>query len=359
MLALAQNILPISDAGDAWDLDPWLLGVPNGVVDLKTGTLRAGRPEDRITMRARVAFDPDALCPLYDKAVSEIFEDRMELIDYFDRYAGYSLTGDCREESLWIGWGPGGNGKGVLMNTIAYVFGDYADDLPFSAFELQSRAGIPNDIAKIVGKRFVTASETIESVRLNEARIKALTGRDPITARFLHKEFFTFQPVAKFWLAANHKPDVRDDSEGFWRRVHLVPFTASFVGREDMTLKDRLREEAAGILARTVRGCLAWQKKGLAPPIDVREATKVYRNDSKPLARFLDECCVVQDGARATFGDLFKAYVRWATNEPARMGRHEFSAALHARFDVDASNTQRVVFAGVGVLNIFAPEPGM
>jgi putative DNA primase/helicase len=352
LLALAQNLKPIADAGDSWDLDPWLLGAPNGVIDLRTGTLRPGHPDDRITMRVRPTFDPKATCPLYDQTVAEIFENQKDLIAYFDCYVGYSLTGDCREESLAICWGGGANGKGTLMNTIAWLLGDYADDLPFSAFELQSRSGIPNDIAKIVGKRFVTASETAETVRLNEARVKALTGRDPITARFLHREFFTFQPVAKFWLATNHKPEVRDDSEGFWRRLHLIPFAASFIGREDKTLKDRLRSELPGVLARAVRGCLTWQRDGLNPPAIVREATKTYRTDSMPLARFLDECCMVQEDARATFGDLFKAYVKWAGHEPGRMGRHEFGDALRARFKSEVIK-ERVTFLGVGILDSF------
>lgn len=360
LLALAQSIVPIADAGDSWDHDPWLLGAPNGVIDLRTGTLRPGRPEDLITMRVRAPFDGGATCPLYDKTVAEIFEGNPDLIGYFNRYVGYSLTGDCREESLAFCWGDGANGKGTLMNTLGWLFGDYADDLPFSAFELHSRSGIPNDIAKIVNKRFITASETGETQRLNEARVKALTGRDPITARFLHKEFFTFQPVAKFWLATNHKPDVRDDSEGFWRRLHLIPFAASFIGREDKTLKDRLRTEGAGILARAVRGCLAWQQEGLNAPEIVREATKTYRADSMPLARFLDECCVVQDGARATFGDTFKAYVKWCSNNPrdGRMGRHEFGDALHQRFTKDERNSQRVTFVGVGILDLFREGGG-
>jgi putative DNA primase/helicase len=357
LVALAQNLEPLADAGDGWDADPWLLGAPNGVVDLRTGKLRPGRPEDRITMRVRAAFDPEAICPLFDKTINEIFENRDEIINYVDKEIGYSLTGDCREESLVMCFGGGGNGKGVLMNTIGHLMGDYADDLPFSAFELHTRTGIPNDIAKIVNKRFVTASESGESVRLNEARVKALTGRDPITARFLHREFFTFQPVAKFWLSTNHKPDIRDNTEGFWRRLHLIPFRASFIGKEDRGLKDRLRDELPGILARAVRGCLAWQREGLRPPPEICEATKRYRDDSAPLARFLDECCVVEPTARATFGALFTAYVRWAGRTGGRMGRHEFSEALHQRFLQNAKNTQRVEFVGVGVLDVFREEP--
>lgn len=359
LLALAQNMLPIADAGDKWDLDPWLLGAQNGVIDLRTGTLREGLPDDRITMRVRVSFDPSARCPLWDDTVAKIFQGNEQLIAYFDRFVGYSLTGDCREECLAMCWGGGANGKGTLMNTLAWLLGDYADDLPFSAFELHSRGSIPNDVAKIVGKRFVTASETAETRRLNEARVKALTGRDPITARFLHQEFFTFQPVAKFWLATNHKPIVHDDSDGFWRRLHLIPFAASFVERPDRTLKDKLREEGTGILARAVRGCMAWQREGLDPPDIVRNATRTYRDASLPLARFLDQCCIEQEGARATFGDLFSEYMRWCGKAQDRLGRHEFNNALRAKFAVDPRNTRNVTFVGVGIVNSRVEAEGL
>jgi P4 family phage/plasmid primase-like protien len=341
LLALAQSIKPVADSGDSWDLDPWLLGAPNGVIDLRTGTLRFGQPDDRITMRVRVPFDASARCPLFDTTVFEIFEGNRELIEYIDRYIGYSLTADCREESLAFCWGEGANGKGTLLNTIGWLLGDYADDLPFSAFELQNRSGIPNDIAKIVGKRFITASETGETQRLNEARVKALTGRDPITARFLHKEFFTFQPVAKFWLSTNHKPEVHDDSDGFWRRLHLTPFAASFIGREDRTLKDRLRVEGPGILARAVRGCLAWQDRGLNPPAIIREATQSYRADSAPLTQFIDECCQRGDDLAASFNELFTAYKQWAGKE-ARLGKHTFNKALRQMFQTNESDERRV-----------------
>lgn len=347
LLALAQNVVPIADAGDNWDPNPFLLGTPNGVVDLQTGRLRPGRPEDRITMAVSVPFNSDARCPTWEQAISQIFEDNASLIAYVQRWVGYSLTADCREEALLIAFGDGANGKGTLFNTVARVFGDYADDLPFSAFEQQARGGIPNDIAKLVGKRFVTSSETSETQRLNEARIKALTGRDPMTVRFLYGEFFTFQPVSKFWLSTNHKPEVHDDSEGFWRRLHLVPFNASFIGREDKTLKDRLLKEAEGILAWSVRGCLAWQREGLNPPAAVREATREYRNDSSPLARFIEQRCVLAESARETVGRLFEEYCRFAPD--SRMSMHAFSRAMRQQFRQDEFQTQRVTFVGIGL----------
>lgn len=358
LLAMAQSVRSLADSGKDWDPDPWLLGVPNGVLDLRRGEVRMGRPEDRVTMQTRAPFDPNAQCPLWDKTVSEIFGGDGELIRYFDRLVGYSITADCREEMFPLCWGGGANGKGTVMNTIAWILGDYAADLPFSALELHERTGIPNDIAKIVGKRFVTASESGETKRLNEARVKALTGRDPVTARFLQKEFFTFEPVAKFWLATNHRPMVRDTSAGFWRRIHLVPFEQSFVGREDQTLKDRLRLEAPGILARAVRGCLDWQREGLNAPDVVRAATDSYRSESAPLARFLDARCVVQEGARATFGDLFGAYQRWCgeAREGGRLNRREFTEALRERFKTDPAAKRSATYLGVGLADLFGRD---
>ena len=349
MLTLAQSMMPIANAGDNWDKDPWLLGVQNGVIDLRTGLLRDGKPDDLITKCCSVSYDPQAECPLYERVLSEIFEapEAVGMVDYWHRFTGYSITGDCREEAFAICWGEGGNGKGTLINTIAAILGDYSDDLPFSSFELQDRSGIPNDMAKIDGKRFVTASEASETKRLNEARIKALTGRDPITARFLHKEFFTFTPMAKYWLSCNPKPKVQDTSAGFWRRVHMIAFAKKF-DPPDLTLKDRIRAEGAGILARMVKGCLAWQAEGLKPPPMVLKITAEYRGESSPLSKFIEERCVEQTDARCTFEDLFKEYLHWAGHEP-RMGKHELRDALLERYPEDTRSRTKT-FIGIGLM---------
>jgi len=311
MLREGRHLPPIADAGEGWDLPPFLLGTQNGVVDLRTGYLRRGLPEERITLMVTVPYSPEATCPTWERTLAEVFADHPELVPYLQRALGYSLTGDCREECFFVTWGAGGNGKGTVMNTISRVLGPYADDVPFSTLEQKERNSIPADLAKLVNKRFVTASESSETTQLNEARIKALTGRDPITARYLHKNFFTFQPVAKFWLATNQKPVVRDDSDGFWRRVHLIPFTQSFVGKADLHLKDTLLAEAPGILSWVVRGSLLWQREGLNPPTVVTKATEDYRRESDPLSPFIEACCVVRDDLRVQSSILFAEYQRW------------------------------------------------
>src|SRR5262249_24742058 len=156
--------------------DPWLFGVKNGIVDLRTGKLRPGRQADRITFHSEVQFDPHAKCDRWLQFLNDISRSEKELIEFVQRAVGYSLTGDLREQCAFLCYGRGSSGKSTFLEVLSRVFGDYAHNLPFSAFELKARAFIPNDIAALVGRRFVTAIETNESVRLNESRLKALTG---------------------------------------------------------------------------------------------------------------------------------------------------------------------------------------
>lgn len=350
-LALAQSVPPLSDRGDNWDPDPMLLGVINGVIDLRRGELRAARPEDRVTMRANVPFDPAAVCPLWERTISEIFGGDDVLVTFIQRALGYSISGDCREECFFMTWGEGANGKGTLMNTVAALMGDYADNLSFSALELDKRAaGASPELAKLVGKRFVTASETSE-VRLNEARVKAITGRDPLTARFLYHDEFTFQPAAKFWLATNKRPSVKDDSAGFWRRIFLIPFTQTFVGREDKTLKDRLRDESPGILAWLVRGCLEWQRDGLQPPPVVKAATEAYRREQEQLSRWIDECCEIRPDASLQAKIAFDSYIRWCQQhrETPDYNVKTFGREMGTRFPRDPKKTRLIFYQGIAL----------
>jgi putative DNA primase/helicase len=332
MLKLARSEKLLADDGRNWDSDPWLLGVANGVVDLRTGNLRPGTPEDRITLHTDISFDPDAQCPRWIRFQAEVFDDDSELIAYVRRAVGYSLTGETSEQSFFCNHGDGANGKTTFLNAVRHVFGDYASNLPFSAFELTARSAISNDVATLPGKRFVTAIETDESARLNEARIKALTGGDLITARRLYGEYFTFKPLAKFWLAFNHRPLVSDDSHGFWRRVHLIPFVRQFNPQADPGLEVTLRTEAPGILAWAVRGCIEWQAQGLNPPAIVVAATQAYREESDPVRVFIEDRCVLHPKAYVRVAVLWQAFVDWSVlNREARtLRRHEFSRRLES-----------------------------
>jgi putative DNA primase/helicase len=270
------------------------------------------------------------------------------------RALGYSLSGDCSEEVFFLCYGGGGNGKGLLTQAVSYVLGDYSDDVPFSTLEMSAHGPhtTNNDVAKLVNKRFVTAAET-NAIRLNESRIKALTGRDPMTARFLYGEFFTFEPVAKFWLACNEKPEVHDTGEGFWRRVHMIPFVQTFTGaRADTSLKNRLRAEAPGILRWMVDGCRMWQREGLAPPQMVRDATNEYRQESNQVHRFLNDRCMVDAGAKAQAGEIFVAFKSWCfgNQEKPEFNRTTFDGDMKKRFAID-DRGRHILYVGVGLVD--------
>ncbi len=355
LLVQAQTEPPIADAGRHWDRDPLLFGTENGILDLRTGRLRDGRPEDRITLHTGIAFRADAACPRWLRFLDEVFGDDVDLIDFIQRAVGYSLTGLTSEQCLFLCYGTGGNGKSVFLRVLRMLAGFYAFNAPFSLFEMHSRNAIPNDLAALVNRRLVTSSETNEGTRLNEARVKALTGCDPITARFMRAEFFTFDPVAKYWLAVNHKPTVADDSHGFWRRVRLIPFTRRFSGpAADQSLADTLQAELPGILAWAVRGALAWQERGLPAPAAVNAATERYRLESDPLAAFIEERCVVGEGASMVASAAFKSYLTWSGEQGMRerelLTSTKFGARMAERFEKKHANAGNR-YLGIGLLS--------
>ena len=330
-LALAQSETPIADSGESWNADPFLLGVQNGVVNLRTGQLRPGKPEDGITLHTDIAFDADAECPRWEQFVGEIFNGDSELIDFIQRAVGYSLTGDVSEQCLFTLHGRGANGKSTFLRVLRHVFGGYAQDTPFTTFELAARNSTPNDLAALAGRRFVTAAEAVPGRRLNEARVKALTGGDPMTARFLYGEYFTFEPECKLWLAVNHRPNVGDHSIAFWRRMRLVPFTRQFIGVDaDDHLGEKLQDEAPGILAWAVRGCLDWQNNGLGYPDAVADATEEYQHDTDPLGEFLQERCQQGNRQSVKASEFYRVYCSWCEANGVT-GREKLSKTAFGR----------------------------
>lgn len=354
-VALARNIKPIADDGIDWDNNPWLFAVKNGVIDLKTGQFRKGFPEDRLRLHSDLKYDPDAQCPRWIQFLNEVFCDDDELVDYIWKLAGYSITGVTKEQVYAICYGKGANGKGRFFTALRYVLGSYSYNAPFSTFELVNRASIPNDLAALERRRFVTSSETNENTRLNEARLKSLSGEDAITARYLHQEFFTFIPVCKIWLAVNHKPRVQDDSYGFWRRVRLIPFEREFKGEDDdKDLGEKLQAEAQGILNWLIAGCLEWQQRGLEPtPIKIANATSEYEAESDPLNQFIEDCCLVKLEAIAKAGDLYSEYCAWAQEEGLRkteiLNSNRFGRRMSAKFNKSHSESGKR-YHGIGIL---------
>lgn len=350
LVDIARSIRPISDPGESWDSDPWLLGCTNGVVDLRTGELRPGKPGDLLTMSTGIEYNPQAKAERFLQFLGEVFNNDSELVEFVQRAAGYCLTGDIREHVLFLCWGRGTNGKSTLLNALRAALGEYATNTPFSTFEL-NQSSQTNDIAALYGLRFVTASETSESRRLNEARVKAITGGDPVTARFLFGEYFTYQPTYKVWLAMNHKPIITGVDEGIWRRIRLVPFTVSFKGREDKTLAQTLAAEKQGILAWAVQGALKWQAGGLTDPRAVMAATEEYRQESDILAHFLADCTIEKDGASVRGGDLYNAYKTWCKdNGEKELSGTTFGRRMKERGVDSVRKSGNVWYLGIGLI---------
>jgi P4 family phage/plasmid primase-like protien len=265
MIALARSEHGVPVTTDQLDHNPWLLTVGNGTLDLRTGELRTSRREDLITKTASVDYDPSAQCPTWEAFLDRIMASNRGLIAFLQRAIGYSLTGSTRERVTFFLFGTGANGKSTLLETIGALLGDYAETTRAETLMVKTYdGGIPNDIAALRAARLVSTSETEEGKRLAEALVKAITGGDTLSARFMRGEFFKFKPAFKLWLATNHKPTIRGTDPAIWDRIRLVPFEVRIPDAEqDRELPAKLREELPGIMAWAVRGCLDWQRNGL------------------------------------------------------------------------------------------------
>jgi putative DNA primase/helicase len=307
-----------------FDANRMMLNLQNGILDLETGELLPHDRTQRISKLSSIRYDAKATCPLWLATLRAIFNGDENLMRFFQCAVGYSLTGITREQCFFILHGGGANGKSLVLHILRSILGDYQEHAP-AATLMQKRAdAIPNDVAKLRGARLVTSIETNEGRRLDEALVKALTGDDPITARFFRQEFFTFHPQFKIFLATNHKPQIAGTDDGIWRRIRLIPFGVRFWDADkgesgephlkaDKTLAERIEKtELSGVLNWALEGCLSWQRSGLPSPKAVRDATGQYRDESDPVAQFLEDCAVCDPNLSITKSDFHKAYSRWA-----------------------------------------------
>lgn len=245
-----------------WDADPWLLNTPGGVVDLKTGRQRPHDRADRMTKITTAT--PGGDCPIWRQFLVEITGGDADLQAYLQRMVGYCLTGVTSAHALFFLYGTGANGKSVFANVVSTILGDYASTASMDTFVEARGDRHPTDLAGLRGARFVTAIETEQGRRLNESKVKAITGGDKISARFMRQDFFEYTPQFKPVIVGNHKPAIRNIDEAMKRRMHLIPFTVTILPeRRDGNLTDKLLAERDGILAWAVAGCLVWQREGL------------------------------------------------------------------------------------------------
>ena len=352
MVETAESRVPAIP--EQFDQDKWLFNVQNGTLNLKTGELQAHNRDDYAMKLSPVTYSPTAEAPVWDKFLCRVADNNSDLIAFLQRAVGYSLTGDVSEHCLFFLHGDGRNGKSVFIEALKYTLSDYAKTArPDVLMAKRQGDAIPNEIAALAGVRFVATSESESGKRFAEAMLKQATGGDTISARFLHAEFFEFEPQFKIFLASNHKPIIRGQDTAIWERIYLIPFTVYILPEErDKYLSEKLKTETTGILRWAVEGCLAWQRDGLNPPDIVRAATEEYKSEMDVLGDFLADRCIIQGNAIVSNSKLWSAYMEWCKDngEKYPVSRRDFKMNLERRKIFQKKSGIRF-WQGIGLLN--------
>ena len=312
-----------------FDKDGYLLNVQNGIVNLKTGELLPHDKKYMCSKICRAEYNPllRGAPSLWTKTLETIVPDEQER-RYLQKWAGYMLTGSAAEEKLLFLYGEGGSGKGTFLNSLGWMMGDYADTVDIEVFQSSRNDGHAGgaaaspEIAKLAGLRTAIGSESGVGRKMNDAKVKNLTGRDDITARFLYGQQFTFSPTVKFVLMSNYLPAVHDATDsGLGRRLVIAPFMENLESQRDISLKDRLKEpdNLAAVLAWCMDGCLMWQREelGEAPERFARQARRFYA-DSDTLQQFIDDECKAGPGARSKVKLFHENYQEWTGEKVKR-----------------------------------------
>ena len=330
MLQLARMMPGLVILPEEMDTDPWLFNVPNGTIDLRTMKLMPHNQEDFITKVAGAPWEPEAECPMWEKFLLEVFNGDQEIIDYVQRVVGYCMIGTTREQVIFVLWGDGANGKSSFLYTLSHLFGDYAASTPFDSFDAARHSATGNDLARLKGKRFVTAIEAEQERTLAEARVKAMTGNDKITCRFLYGEHFEYYPEFTVMLAVNHKPIIRGTDHGIWRRIAMLAFTRQFKGASDVKGMGEIlvANELPGIMAWGMRGVQRYLEVGLATPEKLFETVQAYRAEMDVIAQYLEDNTVDDERSYATSKELYTRYTYWAKD----FGEH---ALTHRSFGLE------------------------
>ena len=352
VLKLAQADPRVAATPEQWDADLMLLNTPAGIIDLRTGEIQpndAARYCSKITGVSPATYVPEGC--LWLRFIYRICDGNAELVAFLKRALGYSLTGTTKEEAFFFLYGTGQNGKSKLLSTVCGVLGSYHEQSDMTSFTVSKYEHHPADLAKLRGARLVTANETEEGRRWSESKIKAITGGDPISARFMRQDFFTFRPELKLWVAGNHRPGLRNVDKAMRRRMNLVPFAVTIPEAErDRDLEEKLKEEWPIVLRWLIDGCLQWQREGLNPPAVVRDATEEYFQAEDSFQQWLSECCEVERGHSAAHSALWESWKGWAERAGEFVGtKKRFALQLRARGFVAGRDRKGVVYNGLRV----------
>jgi putative DNA primase/helicase len=297
---------------DTFDAHPMLLGTPGGTVNLKTGELLPSEPSEFISKSTAVApAAPGTSCPVFEKFISEVAGGKPEVVAFLKRWFGYCLTGETSEECFLFFHGIGKNGKSTLLKIISRIFGDYARNAGMETFVNRRH---DQEIARLAGARLVTATETKAESRIDDGLIKRLTGRDKITANFMHQNSFEFIPTFKILIIGNIAPDLGPSvGAAIRRRIRLVAF--DFVPKEpDTELDEKLEREAPAILRWCIDGCLEWLRDGLHAPPDVMASTDSYLEIQDVFAEWFEQNWQEVPGNEVSAADLYRSWRQYAVD---------------------------------------------
>lgn len=335
-----------------------LINAPNGTYNVKTGQLLPHNKDDYITQVTNVPIVEGSKCPMWEKFINQIFLGNKELIKYVQKAVGYSLTGFTKEQCMFILFGDGNNGKGVFVSIIDYIVNDYSKHIQAETIsQIRKGSDASPDLMSIKDSRFVFVNESNEEVAFNEALIKQLTGEDKVTGRRLYCPNISFFPHFKIWMSTNYKPKIKGTDNGIWRRLKIIPFELNLQGDEvDTELKNKLKDEAQGILWWCIEGLKLYLKEGLIEPDIVKNSVKEFRDDSNVLKHFITDCVIEKKGSKVRARELYNRYVNWCkeNNETAKNStRFGIDMKKYATKD-DTGNY--VYYVDIDIRSVFEPK---
>jgi putative DNA primase/helicase len=346
MVDLARSE-PFMSERDASNLnkDHFLLGVKNGVVDLRIGSLVNPDPKMLITKQCNANFIKGTKCHLWIQFLSQIFNSQ-ETIESLQRIVGYTFTGSTTEEIMVICHGYGANGKSVLSNVLQKIAGDYGKTGSSNLLKARKDddTGPRPDIASLCGARFVSVNEMQSGDYLDEQAVKILASREQINARPLYQNEFTYTPTAVIWLKTNHKPIIKGEDDGIWRRLILLPFERKFAENErDRNLEEKLLSQADGILEWIIEGAVKWYETGLKLSPQIIGQSAQYRTESDLLGQFFEDEINLSANLRSLDSAVYCEYTRWCINNGTKaLAKKRFTQKLAERgIKIEKSNGSR------------------
>ncbi|MDR3371204.1 phage/plasmid primase, P4 family [Rhodoferax sp.] len=351
-IELMKSCAGIPVAASELDANPFLIGVLNGVVDLRSGEFRPATADDLITRRMNVEYVAGATCPVWEATINTVLNENPEVVAFFQRSAGYSITGSTSEQCLFFLYGSGANGKSTVLNVLREIAGSYGIQTSPEVLMAKSNinaSGPTPEIARLAGPRFVAANETEEGQRLAEAMVKQLTGGDAMTARVLHGAPFDFVPLFKLWLAGNHRPVIRGNDYGIWRRLVMIGFDHKFLPSEqNKHLPELLCNERPGILNWLIAGCIEWQRRGLDRPTEIVRQIEAYKSDMDLVQHWIDDECTIGADLQIRAGEAYASYKNWSFNNGHRqISNQTFSQKLKDRGCSKGANNQGAYYRGM------------